>query len=318
MKLVLLGTSEFALRCADAMLESGNEICALISMPACALPDNSADVSQFAQAHNIPYHEIEDVNASHSISLIRGYAPDYLFVSWPRLLCRDVLEIPHLYCIGTHPTDLPYNRGRHPLHWLIVLGIRHTKLTFFEMDTGVDAGKVLLQIPFEIMDRDTIGDAAVKMNQAAYIGTKMLCERLRENPRYSGEEQDRSKGNSWRKRTPHDVTLDLRMSANLITRIVKSYAPPYPCAYLLFEKDAVRISDAIIVEPDMAADDLKRLEHGRIIYADKNTITVKADDGVVTLIAKNAFPETLLSARYIHPPSCYLLKWPGAFADWLG
>ena len=74
MKLVLLGTSEFALRCADAILESGDEICALISMPACALPNNSADVSQFAQAHNIPYHEIEDVNDSHSVAMIRGFA----------------------------------------------------------------------------------------------------------------------------------------------------------------------------------------------------------------------------------------------------
>ena len=285
-------------------------------MPACALPNNSADVSQFAQAHNIPYHEIEDVNDSHSVAMIRGYAPDYLFVSWPKLLCRDVLEIPRLYCIGTHPTDLPYNRGRHPLHWLIVLGIQHTKLTFFEMDKGVDAGKVLLQIPFEIASRDTIGDVVVKMNQAAYMGTRTLCERLRENPRYSGEKQDHSKGNSWRKRTPHDVTLDLRMSSNVIVRIVRSYAPPYPCANLLFEKDIVKISDAIIVEPDMATEDLQRLEPGKIIRAEQRSITVKAEDGIIILIAKNELPQSILSAKYIHPPSLYMQNWPEVFADW--
>ena len=128
MKLVLMGTSEFAIRCADAILESNCEICALMSLPTTVLPDNSADMKQFAQAKNIPFHEIEDVNAPPSIALIRGYAPDYIFVSWPKLLHEQVLAIPRFYCIGTHPTDLPYNRGRHPLHWLIALGIQNFQL----------------------------------------------------------------------------------------------------------------------------------------------------------------------------------------------
>jgi len=317
MKFILLGTSEFSLRCAEAVLDSGEEICALISMPAYALPLNSADVSRFARAHGIPFHEIEDVNVPKSVTLIRGYAAEYLLASWPKLLGKEVLESPRFYCIGTHPTELPFNRGRHPLHWLIALGIQWTKLSFFRMDEGVDTGRVLLRVPFEIRGDDAIGDVVTKMNQAAYEGTKTLCAHLREDPSYAGEEQNHSEANTWRKRTSHDVTLDLRMSASMIVRTVRSFALPYPCANLLFESDLIKISDAALVETDMTAKCLQRLEPGKIICIHGKTITVKADDGLVALAAKDALPKSILSAKYIHPPSRYLLRWPEAFAAYL-
>ena len=47
------------------------------------------------------------------------------------LIKKEILEIPKKYCIGTHPTALPFNRGRHPLHWLIAIGIPKTALSFF-------------------------------------------------------------------------------------------------------------------------------------------------------------------------------------------
>ncbi|SVD66027.1 uncharacterized protein METZ01_LOCUS418881, partial [marine metagenome] len=198
----------------------------------------------------------------------------------------------------------------HPLHWLIALDIQHSQLSFFEMDENVDTGKVLLQVPFEIFRSDTIADAVKKMNLAGYLGTKMLYERLKKNPALVGKTQDHSQGNVWRKRTPHDVTLDLRLSTDLIIRIVRSFAPPYPCANLIYKKDIIKISDAVVAKQNIAIEDVHRLEPGNILHIEKKAITIKAANEAITLISKDELPESILSAKYIHPPSYYMQKWP--------
>lgn len=155
------------------------------------------------------------------------------------------------------------------------------------------------------------------MNQAAYDGTRLLCDRLKDDPGFEGEAQNHSDANTWRKRTPHDVTLDLRMSASTIVRTVRSFTQPYPCANLLFESILIKVSDADLVQTDVMVESLRRLEPGKIIHIHGKTITVKVDDGLVALTAKDALPEAILSAKYIHPPSRYLLKWPEAFSAYL-
>lgn len=315
MRFIVLGTSEFTLCCTQALLDSGGEVCALISMPEHARPNNSADIASFAEGNKIPYHEIEDINSSVSMKLLGKYSPDYILVSWPKILNEELLEIPKNHCVGTHPTDLPFNRGRHPLHWLIALGISETKLSFFRMDKGVDTGNILLRIPFSITPVDSIVDVVTKMNAAGYKGMRKLYKKLLSDPSYSGCKQDHSLANYWRKRTPHDITLDLRMSSDIIVRTVRSFTFPYPCANLIFENHVIKIVHASLAPIKIAPNQLQRIEPGKIICVNKNTIRVKVDDGIVNLECSGEIPDRLLKTKYIHPPSKYLMKWSGELTD---
>ncbi len=310
MNFIVLGTSEFTLCCARAIIDSNCRISAIISMPVQALPLNSADVAGFADEKGIPYHEIEDINAHTSVDMLRSYTPDYVFSSWPGILKKEALDVPQKFVIGSHPTDLPFNRGRHPLHWLIVMGITRTKISFFNMDEGIDSGNLLYQHPFTISHEDYIEDAAVRMNNAAYEGLKILCNKLSEEPFYAGAEQNHGFANYWRKRTPHDVTLDLRMSSSTLLRTVKSFAPPYPCANLVFEKDIIKISNAAVAETELKPEQLKRIEPGCIISVSENVIRVKVDDAIMDLTCKSPIPEKMYEKKYIHPPSKYFAEFP--------
>ena len=78
------------------------------------------------------------------------------------------------------------------------------------------------------------------INSAAYDGTKILCQKLISDPNYCGEKQKHDLANYWRMRTPHDVTIDLRMTADLIIKIVHLFTLPYPCANLLYEKCVIK------------------------------------------------------------------------------
>ena len=310
MNFIVLGTSEFTLCCARAILDSNCRISAIVSMPAQILPLNSVDVAGFAEENGIPYHEIEDINAPVSIDMLHGYAPDYMFSSWPRIMEKEALDVPQRFVIGSHPTDLPFNRGRHPLHWLIVLGITRTKISFFKMDEGVDSGNILYQYPFTISHEDYIEDAVTRMNNAAYEGIKILCKKLSDDPFYEGVEQNHSFANYWRKRTPHDVTLDLRMTSSMILRTVKSFAPPYPCANLVFEKDIIKISNAAVAETELQPEQLQRIEPGSIISVSENVIRVKVDDAIMDLTCKSPIPEKMREKKYIHPPTKYFAEFP--------
>ena len=308
MRFIMLGNSEFTLHCTKALLDSGSDVCAMISMPNHSRPSNSADIALFSKQKGLSYHEIEDINSPESLTLLSTYSPDYIYCEWPRILGENVLNIPKGYCIGTHPTDLPYNRGRHPLHWCICLGISTTSLSFFRMDKGVDTGDILLQISFPITPDDSIADLNNKMNRAAYRGTRELHEKLLADIAYTGKRQNHNLANYWRKRTPHDVTIDLRMSGDLIIRTVRSYTLPYPCANLIFEKNIIKIVHATLVSVDISFEQLQRIEPGKIINIDQNTIRVKVDDGIIDLECLSKIPGELLKARYIHPPSMYISK----------
>jgi len=200
----------------------------MVSMPEEFLPDNSADLSSYADSVGAAYVEFSDINSAESIAALESYEPDFLLVSWPRILKPEILAVPRYFCIGTHPTALPQNRGRHPLHWTLVLGIRETQLSFFRLDEAVDTGDILLQVPLPVFQSDSIQDLVERSDETGYEGTRQLHNMLVNDPDFSGVTQLSGTANTWRKRTPHDVTLDPRMSAEAIVRTVRSFAPPYP------------------------------------------------------------------------------------------
>ena len=314
MNFVVLGTSEFSILASNAIIESGNKVLAMISMPENQLPNNSSSISFYAKQKHLSYHEFDDINSLDSIKLLREYSPDYLFVSWPKIINKDVLNIPKYFCIGTHPTNLPHNRGRHPLHWIIALGISETKLSFFAMDEGIDNGDILLQVPFLINYSDTIKNVNDKMNNVVYESVKELCKKLDDTP-FNGKKQNHKMANYWRKRTPHDITLDLRMSADLIIRIVRSFTSPYPCANLIFKSSIIKIQDAIIVKTNLTPEEKQRIEPGKIIRIEKKILNVKVDDEIIQLITLKKIPDQLFTIKYIHPPSNYFHEHNIVFED---
>lgn len=305
MKFIVLGTTEFTLACARGIIDCGGEVCAMVSMPRHVRPNLSVDISGFAKRHKIHYHEMYDINSAGNRRILSAYDPDYILSSWPKILKKGTLAIPRYFCIGTHPTSLPHNRGRHPLHWLIVLGLLKTKLSFFRMDEGIDSGNLLLQVPFEIGSTEAVENAVSQMNKTAYRGVKVLCRQFKKNPSLPGSVQDQSCANTWRKRTPYDVVLDLRMSSLAIERTVRSFSPPFPCAKIVIENQVLKVKRASARSGEMfslTSSEIDRMEPGKVHSIGGDKIVVKAEDGLIELHCQAKVPRHLLNVKYIHPP----------------
>ena len=126
MKIVALGTSAVTESCVNGFIHAGHDILCLVSEPEFMYPVNSIKISKVANKINSEYYETEDINTPEACRYLASLEPDIIFSTWPRLIHKCILDIPKYCVIGTHPTALPFNRGRHPLHWLIVLGIKNS------------------------------------------------------------------------------------------------------------------------------------------------------------------------------------------------
>tara|TARA_Y100000588_G_C14230714_1_gene915151 strand:- start:367 stop:1359 length:993 start_codon:yes stop_codon:yes gene_type:complete len=319
MNVIVLGTTNFSLKAAEGFLDNGYHISALINMPENVRPQNSANVKEYASYRKIAYYEIEDVNSQASIDILSSQSPDLIFLSWPKIIQSQVIQVPKYCCIGTHPTNLPFNRGRHPLHWLITQGIPETKLSFFVVDEGVDTGDILLQQSINIKENDTISDVSNRIDEAVYEGVSGLVDTLNEfESGYEADKntkindyckvQDPKLANYWRKKTPFDVTLDFRLSTQDLIRIVRSFTLPFPCANLIFEDYIIKVIEAYegnYTNYNLSVP-INYIEPGKIIQVKSNHIIVKTNDGFVELVCRDKLPKKLKSAKYIHPPIKYL------------
>lgn len=317
MKFVVLGTTEFAKQCVRGLMDGGQKVLLFVSMRKELRPENSVDIKEFSLEKGIDYLEVEDINSPESIFAIQSYAPEVIFSAWPKILKPPILRVPRFCVIGSHPTALPFNRGRHPLHWEIVLGFHQSSLTFFRLDEGVDTGRILLQVPYEINSEDTIAALVSKVNSVAYQASHHLGQLLSTAGVPEGLEQDHRQANYWRKRTRHDVTIDLRMSAEQIIRTVRSFTFPFPCAMLLFEQHVLHVVQASLAPTVYSLEELQRMEPGKIIRASDRVIRVKAIDQIVDLLCQESLPVGLLSAKYVYPPTKYLVEYPKIFTFYL-
>ena len=309
MQIVALGQSQFLVSCVRGLKESGCFIQEIISLPAELRPDNSYDLKEFAAEVGAGYYEAEDINSESSKEHIRSLSPDLIFSSWSKIIDLEFLSIPTLGVIGSHPTALPFNRGRHPLQWEIVLGLRESKLSFFWMDSGVDSGPIVLQVPYNIEPEDTILTLSDRLNVLAYSSSCKLGEMLILDNCGKGYPQDFSSSNIWRKRDRYDVLIDFRMNGDDILALVRSFVDPYPCASFIYENHYFNVLSGEKVQSEFNVP-LKYIEPGHVIMVDGASLCIKTASDVLKLRSKQNVEKILGSAKYIHPPSKYLAKYP--------
>ena len=173
------------------------------------------DLSEYAKNHNIPSFYIDDINSKNSIELVSKINPDVIFCfGWSRLLKEEILSKPSIGVIGFHPAALPANRGRHPIIWALVLGLKSTASTFFFMDSNADSGDILSQASIKISDIDDARSLYDKVIKTALSQIEEFLPLL-ESGNYIKFKQDDTKANIWRKRVK-DGLIDWRMTANSI------------------------------------------------------------------------------------------------------
>src|SRR5215475_7763835 len=218
------------------------------------------DLGPFAAKSGVPVEYIRSIKTEAAQNLLRKSTPDYLMiVGWSELAPSRILDIPKskhrgvarhtasYACIGMHQTLLPEGRGRAPIPWAIIKGLKRTGVSAFLLEEAADAGGIIdqIQIPIEPTETaTTLFDKArtAHIELGALLGTKMATRAL------SWTDQDERLASTWPRRRPEDGKIDFSWTSVEIDRFVRALTPPYPGAFFLCGNEKIRVHKIEMLE----------------------------------------------------------------------
>lgn len=197
MKIVFMGTPDFAVPSLARLLADGHEICGVFTQP--DKPQGRKQVltpppvKALALGHGLAVYQPPTLKNGTAEDLLRQLAPELIVVvAYGKLLPRYVLESPRLGCINAHGSLLPRWRGAAPIQWSVLAGDRKTGVTIMRMDEGLDTGEMLAKCETEIGARETAGELFDRLAEDAAALLSETVGRMEREGAIAGEAQDDS------------------------------------------------------------------------------------------------------------------------------
>ena len=203
MKIIYIGSVYFSKIILEKIIKMNFQVVGVITKRKSSFNSDFEDLSTVALTNNIPFLYVTNINEKTHIKWIRNLNADIIFCfGWSSLLKKEILSACPYGVVGFHPSLLPKNRGRHPLIWAKVLGLKKTGTTFFFMDEGADTGDILDQKEFLILFEDDANSLYKKMINCALKQVETFLPKLVQGN--FNRERQKYKGNVWRKRNEND------------------------------------------------------------------------------------------------------------------
>ena len=178
MRILFMGTPDFAVPSLEALVNAGHEICGVFTQP--DKPKNrgmklqAPPVKEFALAHDIPVFQPETVKDGTALDIICNLDPQLIAVAaYGRILPVDILDYPAFGCINVHSSLLPKYRGSAPIHWAILNGESESGVTIMHMAKEMDAGDIIDQAVTTIDPNETV---ETLHDRLAQMGAQLLVE----------------------------------------------------------------------------------------------------------------------------------------------
>ncbi len=237
MRIVFMGTPEFAVASLERLLNEGHEVVAVVSASnktggrGRKAPIISA-VSKFAMDRAIPLLQPEKLRDASFIASLQNYHADLFVVVAFRMLPEAVWSIPSLGTINLHGSLLPYYRGAAPIHWAVLNGEIETGVTIFFLKQDIDTGDIIHQEHIPIGAEEETGSVHDRM---MYIGARALVRAMHwiEEGSVLKRRQSDEFASHAPKIYPETAVLDFNWSALKLFNWVRGMSP-YPAAWFVF------------------------------------------------------------------------------------
>ena len=183
MKIIFMGTPDFAKESLKAIYEAGHDILAVVTNPdrpkGRGMKMLASPVKEYALEKELQILQPEKIkNNTEFINKIKELNPEVIcVVAYGKILPKEILEIPEYGCVNVHGSLLPKYRGAAPIQWAVLNGDKTTGITTMYMDEGMDTGDMILKKEVEIKEDETTGEL---WNKLAYEGGNLLVETLKQ------------------------------------------------------------------------------------------------------------------------------------------
>lgn len=229
MKIIYMGTPDFAVPALKALASSEHEVCAVFTQPdkprGRKMILTPPDVKVCAQSLNIPVYQPESMKNGDALEIINQYNPDVIVVAaYGKILPIAVLDAPKFGCVNIHGSLLPKYRGAAPIQQSVLNGDRVTGITTMLMDVGLDTGDILLTEETEIGENETSGEL---FDRLAVLGGELILKTLAalEKGEITPKKQDESLATHTSKIDKSLCPIDFSKSASEVHNKVRGLNP---------------------------------------------------------------------------------------------
>jgi len=291
MKVIFMGTPDFAVPTLEALIKSKHEVICVVTQPDKESGRNRkvvmSPVKSVAMQNGIDILQPSRIRNAEEIEKLKKYDADIAVVAaFGQILPAEILDMPRHGCINVHASLLPKYRGAAPIQYSILEGDEKTGITIMQMDVGCDTGDIILQEELAISPDDTGGSMFEKLSK---LGADALLKALDmiESGACNPVPQDNNKATHCGKLNKDMGHINWSEEASHIERLIRALNP-WPGAYSMLDGDTVKIweSHVLVEDEEVSFDNAALYENGEIARADKNGFYVKCSDGflVVTMI----------------------------------
>ena len=289
MKIIFMGTPDFAKESLEALYNAKYEILAVVTNPdrptGRGMKMIASPVKEFALEKGIKIYQPEKVrNNEEFISEIKALKPDVIcVVAYGKILPKEILEIPSKGCINVHGSLLPKYRGAAPIQWAVLNGDKKTGVTTMYMDVGMDTGDMILKQETQIGEDETTGELWERLSK---IGGDLLVKTLKEienktAPRIKQGDDftmapmlDKSMAKiDWENKTALEIK-------NLVRGL-----NPIMGAYTFLNGKKIKFWKVDVAKDIFADGDMEFMKNGTVIVSDKRDgIYIKTKDGILKVL----------------------------------
>ena len=289
MRIIYMGTPDFAKESLEAIYNAGHEILAVVTNPdkpkGRGMKMMESPVKRYAVEKGLKIYQPEKVkNNTQFIEEMKELKPDVIcVVAYGKILPKEILDIPSKGCINVHGSLLPKYRGAAPIQWAIINGEKTTGVTTMYMDIGMDTGDMILKKETAIGENETTGELWERL---AKIGAELLVETLQKiedgtAPRIPQGEQFTMAPMLNKEMSKIDWE---NKSAEQIKNLVRGLNPIMG-TYSYINEKKVKFWKVETAKELPNNKNIENCENGTVIYSNsKDGLYIKAKDGIIKVI----------------------------------
>ena len=282
MKIVFMGTPDFAVGALESIIKAGHEVTCVVTQPdkpkGRGKEVQISPVKACALTYDIPVFQPVKIRAEESVAALREYEADiFVVAAFGQILSKEILDMPRYGCVNIHASLLPKYRGAAPIQWAVIDGEEETGVTIQQMNEGVDTGDILSQ---EVVKLDKKETGASLFDKLAVCGAELIVRTLAEIEKGSviPVKQDESKSTHAKKLHKEIGRLDFSQDAIVLERKIRGLNS-WPSAYTHFKGKTLKIWDADVV----AKNSMSINAYGEVCEVDKDSFSIQTGNGILKI-----------------------------------
>lgn len=286
MKIVFMGTPDFAVGALEALIGAGHEITAVVTQPDKAKGRSSqlqaSPVKECALKHGIPVFQPKKIKTPEALEQLAQYPAEiFIVAAFGQILSQEILDMPKFGCLNIHASLLPKYRGASPIQHVIIGGEEKTGVTIMQMDAGLDTGDMLYKEEVAIERTDTFETLHDKLMEAgghAIVEALALLEEGKLKP-----EKQKDELSCYAPLIKKEMgEIDFAGDAYTVELLVRGMNP-WPSAYTFYRGKQLKIWEAVAETGQDVSSQSADVTPGTICRTAKEYVSIQCGTGILNV-----------------------------------